>query len=334
MVRRWFAIFVGLVLHLHQVSHTPNRKGSPMSRKLVLLACLHIILAGCGSVTVTQRPPHDAVSPPFIAPRNVKVVIVMLENKDGEMVHDPKYSFLADLASQGADFTRYYGLAHPSQPNYVALVSGSLDGIAGDRNSTVSRPHIGNRLTAKGLTWKCYAEDYPKGTCDLSETRGRYARKHVPFLSFADIQNDAESCRTHITNFDEFLSDARAHRLPDYSMVIPNLDNDAHDPVLQPNRALGTADAWLDQQFKSLMADPEFKRDVVLIVTFDEDDVFPVADSDNRIYTVIWGDHVIPGKVDRVYDHYDLLRTIEEIFHLEPMAEGDRNAVAISGIWR
>ena len=83
--------------------------------------------------------------------------------------------------------------------------------------------------------------------------------------------------------------------------------------------------------------DPLFRRDVLLIVTFDENDAKLSSirrNANNLVYTVFWGDSVIPGRVDDVYDHYDLLRTIEEILQVKPMADGDGNAVVIGGIWR
>jgi phospholipase C len=219
-------------------------------------------------------------------------------------------------------------VAHPSQPNYVALISGSTEGVHGDSPARLERPHLGQKLQS----WMAYAEGYPKDGCDTRMTVGRYARRHVPFLSFADVQDNKNNiCQEHIANFDDFIAAATAHHLPGFSLVIPNLDHDAHD------WGLARADAWLEKQFRPLLDDAEFKREVILIVTFDENGSFwPYLNrKDNRVYTVFWGGPVIPNKTsDTVYNHYSLLRTIEAMFDIQPMASGDGKANVIEGIWR
>ena len=147
-------------------------------------------------------------------------------------------------------------------------------------------------------------------------------------MSFTNIQDNPSLCTNHITDFNEFLIAARTHRLPSFSLVIPNLDHDAHDKPLR------VADEWLKENFCDLLADAEFKRDVILIVTFDENGArWPyLKRHDNKVYAALWGDHVIPGKVETVYDHYDLLRTIEAIFDLTPMSTEDDKARVIEGI--
>jgi hypothetical protein len=102
------------------------------------------------------------------------------------------------------------------------------------------------------------------------------------------------------------------------------------------NKPLAYADAWLSRTFGDLIADPGFRRDVLLIITFDEDGTkLPLLHRrPNRVYTAFWGDSLIPGSVPDAYNHYDLLRTLEAIFNVEPMNTGDSRATVIGGIWR
>jgi hypothetical protein len=297
-----------------------------MSPKLLLIACLHFILVGCG--TVLTKTPSDSNEPgQFRKPQATKVVLVILENTNADTAHDPKFPFLWRVAKEGAYLSNYYAIAHPSQPNYVALVSGSIKDVNGDSPSRLRRAHLGQKLPS----WMSYAEGYPSGTCNTDPTIGPYVRRHEPFLSFADVQDDKDLCLNHVTGFDEFIATAHAHRLPSFSLVIPNLNHDAHDKPLRD------ADAWLEEQFGPLLDDAEFKRDVLLIVTFDENGArWPYLNhSNNTVYTVLWGSDVIPGSdVNTVYDHYDLLRTIEAIFDLSPMSTEDAKAHAIGGVWR
>ena len=293
-----------------------SRVDRTMKRCLALL-----MLAGCA--TATQRA-HIGTPPPFPAHVDVKhVIIVILENKNAD---DAKAQpFMNWMANDGAYLTQYYALAHPSQPNYIAMISGSTAGVTGDGNVTLNRPHIG-----QFVTWKTYAEDYPEGGCHEEKRIGKYVRKHNPFVSFADVaQHDA--CR-NIVPFTHFAADFASGALPQLSLVIPNLDDDAHD---QPVRF---ADDWLTKSFKPLMADPNAWNDTLLIVTFDEDERKSIFGGDgNRVYAAFWGGAVMPHTVisDVSYDHYDLLRTIEEIFHVPAtLAAGDAAAHPVGGIWK
>lgn len=300
-----------------------------MTRKLLLtvMVLLQCALLGCTVLTVTPSRGGEPAS--FQAPQAlgaVKVVLVILENTNADEARDPKYPFLWRLAHEGAYLSNYHAVAHPSQPNYVALVSGSTEGVQGDSPARLHRPHLGQKLAS----WKVYAQGYPGGACDTSLQIGRYVRRHVPFLSFADVQDDPELCGSHITGFDGFVDTALAQRLPGFSLVIPDLDHDAHDKPLRD------ADAWLAQNFGKLLDDAGFRRDVILIVTFDESgEKWPYTNhDDNRVYAALWGEHVIPGDVKTVHDHYDLLRTVEALFGLSPMSTGDAKAQAIGGILR
>jgi len=276
---------------------------------------------------VLTKTPSDGEASAFRKPQASNVVLVILENTDAKTAHDPKFPFLWRLAEEGAYLSNYYSVAHPSQPNYVALVSGSTEGVNGDSPTRLYRAHLGQKLSS----WISFAEGYPSGTCNSKTAIGLYVRRHEPFLSFADIQDNEELCRNHITGFGEFVAMARVNRLPSFSLVIPNLDHDAH------NKPLSDADAWLAEQFRPLLNDEEFRRDVLMIVTFDENSAqWPYFHrGDNRVYTVLWGADIIAGTdVKTVYDHYDLLRTIEAIFDVAPMSKGDAKAHAIGGVWR
>ena len=298
-----------------------------MLPKLLLIASLQFVLTGCVTIHTTTPPAGDTTDH-FRKPSATKVVLVVLENTNPDKARDEQ--FLGRLAASGAYLSNYYAVAHPSQPNYVALISGSTKGVVhGDLPITLDRPHLGQKLSQKLQSWMTYAEGYPGGKCNLSTEIGRYARKHVPFLSFKDVQDD-KVCRDHITGINEFVVAAKAHNLPSFSLVIPDLDHDAHDKPLRD------ADAWLEKNFFDLIHDVEFRRDVLLIVTFDENATkWPYFwDTNNKVFTVIWGDDVIPGDYKAIYNHYDLHRTIEAIFDLPPNSTEPTTARPIGGIWR
>jgi hypothetical protein len=132
-----------------------------------------------------------------------RVLIIVLENGDYEVASQNKD--LAALARQGASFTNFHALFHPSYPNYLAMVAGTDFGIHNKgrlfADNQVNFPNdaahktIADRLIGSGLDFKQYAEELPDGTCPwnisgqhVSDKRGDYVRRHVPFMSFRMVQ--------------------------------------------------------------------------------------------------------------------------------------------------
>ena len=286
------------------------------------------IRAQTGPSAVTPSPvvrEAAAEAVPSEAPRFSKVMTIVLENADYEAaIAQP---FLASLARRGALLTRFSGETHPSQPNYIALVSGSTQGVHGDENVTIDARHIGDLLEAKGLGWKVYAEDYPGG-CFLGAKADGYVRKHVPFLSFSNVQTMPDRC-ARIVDASTLAQDIRAGTLPEYSLYIPNLRNDGHDT------SIAYADHWLSTVFAPLLQDPRFTTGLLLVVTFDEDGHPWFLPSSNHILTVLFGDSVKPGaESDEQYNHYSLLRLVEDQFALGNLGENDSSAPPITGVWK
>jgi phospholipase C len=286
-----------------------------------------LLIAGC--VTTTQRA-HVGTPPPFPSHVDVKhVVIVILENKNADCAK--AQPFMKRLMNEGAYLDQYYAITHPSQPNYIAMISGSTEGVRSDKPVALGRSHIGmDRSDGKVVTWKTYAEDYPEGRCRPDPQIDKYVRKHNPFISFNDVAKHGPC--GNIVPFTHFADDLRSGRLPQLSLVIPNLDHDAHDTQIR------VADDWLTEQFGELLKNKSLWSETLFVVTFDEDSKLWIFGGDgNRVYMALWGDAVMPHTVvkDVSYDHYDLLRTIEVIFGVQPMvAGGDGAAHPIGGIWK
>ena len=250
-----------------------------------------------------------------------KVLTVILENESNESAYEQNY--LRKLATEGALLTNMQGVAHPSYPNYIALTSGSTWHIRSDHQQNLDVAHIGDLLEAKGKTWKVYAEGYP-GNCFLDSKLKKYARRHVPFLSYVNVQSNPERC-AHIVPADQLVHDIAAGTLPDYMLYIPDNNNNGHD------KPISYADQFLERTFGPLLQDSQFTKDLLFIVTFDEDDYL----HDNHIYTVLWGESVIKGaRPSEHYNHYSLLRTIEDAFELGTLGKNDSKAGRITGIWR
>jgi hypothetical protein len=285
------------------------------------------------------------------------VLIVVLENQNYESAI--RNDLLKSLAQKGVIFSNFGNLYHYSYPNYLAMIAGSDFGTHKPQlfsdNQRMFNDDSNHRTIADLLNWKNYAEDYPaSATSDkpfLGDRKGRYVRKHVPFLSFRSVQNktfhNVVRVDTHaqnnafVSDIGSFITDPQKHPLPEYMYYSPNLDDDGHDPTSNPQAGLKKAADWLRMFLTTWLhfsdttwvpQDESMKRTLV-IVTFDESE----GDSKpERIYTVFLGAMIKPQEITAAYDHYSVLRTIEDNFSLDPIHKesGDGSASVITSIWK
>lgn len=254
-----------------------------------------------------------------------RVLIVVLENTNVDKAM--AQPFLKSLQKKGATLNDYHAIGHPSEPNYIAMIAGSEMGVADDVGRSLEGKHLGDLLEEKGLSWKVYAEDYP-GNCFAGERYANYARKHNPFMQFANVLNDSKRCRSHVVSADNFDKDVQSGNLPEFAMYIPNLRNDGHDT------SIGFADKWLGKKFAAKLEDPQFLGETLFVVTFDENDARIDSDN-NRILTVVLGQVVKSGVISQKhYTHYHLLRTVEDVFKLGTLGRQDTQASPIDDIWK
>jgi hypothetical protein len=279
-----------------------------------------------------------------------QVLIVVLENQNySSAIQDP---LLADLAKHGSVFPQFQNLTHPSYPNYLAMVSGSTcnaDGSDSQKNFPDDAEH---RTIADLLSWRNYAENYPAKPTENAPYLGdavKYARKHVPFLSFEKIQKesfhnvvsvDTKTGNPFVPDISKFREDPRSNPLPQYIYYSPNLDDDGHDPYMRPKKGMRKASTWLRNFLTTWLAfdentwlpsDPKMNR-LLVIVTFDETE----GRNTGNLYTVFLGSMVKTGEINKVYDHYSVLRTIEDNFGLDPIHKdsGDGKASVITEVWK
>jgi phosphatidylinositol-3-phosphatase len=246
------------------------------------------------------------------------VVVIVFENKDESQVIGSRAAptFTA-LARRYARLTRYYGVTHPSLPNYIALASGGTQGIRDDCTTcVVATRNLADSLEASGRSWKTYAEGLPRPGF-TGAFAGRYAKKHVPFLYFRDIVS-SPARRARIVPLTQLRSDLQSGALPDFALVVPDMCHSMHDCSVR------TGDLWLARTIPPLLALPN----TVVFVTFDE------GRARNHVATLVLGTAVRPAtRVTARTGHYSLLRTIEDAWSL-PLLGRSASAQPITGIWR
>jgi hypothetical protein len=299
--------------------------GKPaLIRRLALGLSLAILASGCAGgsdgATLPSLPPPSVRVPNFS-----HVVVVVFENHEASSIAgNPDAPTLNALAHRYASLTDYTAVAHPSLPNYLALVSGSTQGITSDcTDCVVVARSLADTLAAAGKTWKTYAEDlpYPGFT---GASAGRYAKKHDPFLYFRDVAG-LPVRRRRVVPFTRLAGDLRRHSLPNFSLVVPNLCNDMHDC------SVATGDTWLKAHIVPLLHSSALRGGVVFVV-FDEG----TSDTGGggRVEALALGPTVCPGsRFARPTNHYGLLRTIEDAWGL-PRLGLSRRGTPVGGIWK
>jgi hypothetical protein len=248
-------------------------------------------------------------------PRFDHVVIAVMENKKySQVIGNSSAPYINSLAKSGANFTSSHGVAHPSQPNYIAMFSGSTQGVVSDAcpKNFRGRANLGRQLLDAGFSFAGYSEDQPSAGY-TGCTMGGYARKHNPWVDFDNVPAASNQPYT------AFPTDYA--KLPTVSYVIPNLCNDMHDC------SVATGDAWLKRNLDGYVQWAK-THNSLFILTWDEDDF----GASNQIVTVFAGPNVRPGDVSQNINHYNVLRTIEDMYGLAPLGKA-ASATPITSIW-
>jgi hypothetical protein len=241
------------------------------------------------------------------------IYLIVMENREyGSIIGDPDAPYLNSLAAQYGLATNYNAITHPSQPNYLALFSGSTQGVTDDAVHTLSATNLADQLDAHGRSWSVFAENVPLG-CYTGATAsggpdgsGNYARKHEPAISFEDIYSDPARCG-RISDFSHFDPAAA-----DFELIVPNLCHDMHDC------SVATGDAFLRGFVPSITNSAEF-ADSVLFITWDEG--ITGTGGGGHAATLVISPLVPPGtRSDIPHTHYSLLRTIENAWGLGCLA--------------
>ena len=240
---------------------------------------------------------------PFVWADVLKVPLVVTQ--------DP---YIHTLAQSSAVFTNSHALTHPSQPNYLALFSGSTQEVSSDGTprTRFSAPNLGGELLAAGDSFVGYSEGLPRAGY-IGDDVGDYARRHAPWVNFTDIPASSD------LPFSRFPRDFNA--LPTVSFVIPNLQHDMHSGSVED------ADQWL-QRNTSAYAAWARGHNSLLIVTWDEDN----RTSANHIATLFCGAHIRAGNYSEPVTHYRVLRTLEDMYAF-PAAENSAWTTPITDVF-
>jgi PKD repeat protein len=281
--------------------------------------------ASAGSYDVTLTVTDDrggtnavshAVAPtaaPVVPTPDHTVVVVMENHSSSQVIGNANAPYINSLASSGALMTQSFAVTHPSEPNYLALFSGSTNGVTDDGCPyTFTTTNLADQLAAAGKTFVGYSESLPS-VGYTGCTSGNYARKHNPWVNWPSVPAAANQ------PFTAFPTDFST--LPTVSFVIPNLQNDMHDGTV------AQADSWLQSNLGAYVTWAK-QHNSLLLLTWDEDD----NNAGNQIPTILVGERVHTGSYAETINHYDVLRTIQDAYAL-PSNDLSAAARPITDVW-
>jgi hypothetical protein len=276
------------------------------------------------------------------------VFVIMMENTGYQaLVGNPNAPWINQAIAKYGVATNYYGVTHPSQPNYIAATSGAKNGVNDDNDITVDVPNIVDQLESHGKTWKGYMQSY--SLCNgnpLAHACGNqlYERKHNPFITYKDVQTNPSRV-ANIVDFSQFASDLANNTVPDYSWISPDQCNDMHGRAATPadpcdfsqvQSLIRTGDTFLANTVSAIQNSQAWTGNSVIFITWDESDFtgsptdFGFGDTSGCCDANPGGGHVLTLVISHsdhqarsssvAYNHYSMLRTIEDGWHLGCLA--------------
>jgi phosphatidylinositol-3-phosphatase len=272
------------------------------------------------------------------------VFVIMMENTGYDLlIGNPSAPWINSAATKYGLATSYFGVTHPSQPNYIAATSGSTNGVVNDNDTTIDVPNIVDQLESHGKTWKAYMQSLSLcGTNKLAHACGDqlYERKHNSFVSFSDVQN-SPARMANIVDFSQLSSDLAAGTVPDYVWISPDQCNDMHgrstagacsfnnnEPAL-----ISAGDTFLQNTVGAIMSSSAWTGNSAIFIAWDESEFtnsgFGGFGDDSGCCGSVAGQgggHVVTLVISHSnhsavtsgvsYNHYSLLRTIQDGWHL------------------
>lgn len=290
--------------------HAPVPRAS-LTAALGALVCA--VVLGCGSAHPGHQLELGTPAQQLPASTSSHVAVIVMENREfADVIGSRDAPYVNGLARRYALARNYFGITHPSLPNYLALTGGATFGIHSDcTDCAVSAPNLVDQLEAAHVSWKGYMEDLP-APCDTTAGSGGYAKKHDPFLYYRDVAGDPARCRK-VVPYTQLASDLRAGQLPDFVWISPNLCDDGHDC------GLAAGDRFLAGVVPALLR--ELGPRGALILTWDEGTsnrgCCAGQAAGGQVPTIVAGPAARAGAVSAVaHGHYSTLRTIEDAFGL------------------
>jgi len=371
----------------------------PRTRVLAVLGaatCLALSVSAAASASTSSagRGSSGHGSSEHGAPLD-HIFVIMLENhSQSSVIGDPNAPYLTSLASKYAMADHYYGVTHPSMPNYIASIAGDNFGLQDDNDQNVvnlDRPNLVDQLEAKHLKWGAYMDTLPDNKLDRfgpvvnGTAVSLYAKKHNPFVLFDDVKNNPARM-AQVKDYSALSTDLNSPGAPQFVWISPNQCNDMHGGVYTAvpghsetpcpygstkddanDAALKQkADVFVHGAVDTITHSRAWTKHSAIVIVTDENDFTGNAETggwesaagccdspyvpagDPRV-SASWpggtyGGGLIPAIVVTAdgprhfvdhtpYNHYSLLTTIEDNWHLGHLGHAGDTAGGVKPMW-
>jgi phosphatidylinositol-3-phosphatase len=265
------------------------------------------------------------------------VFVIVMENKDWDMIQgNPDCPYINHVLLPMASHAQRYFTPndlHPSEPNYLWLESGTNFGILDDElpaiNHIGSTNHLATLLEGAGISWKTYQESYKAGDNPLID-HDPYRAHHNPFVYFDDVVTNSTRLSQHVRPYSELGSDLQKQAVARYNFIVPNVTNDMHSLADGSSSKEKQGDDWLARELPGILASAAYTNKGVIFIVWDE------GKNNNPIGLVVLSP-LAKGRGysnDISYTHSSLLRTVQEIFRVEPLLGDAANATNLSDLFQ
>jgi phosphatidylinositol-3-phosphatase len=253
--------------------------------------CTLIASLGCGGGRGVINPPSASAH----------VFLVVEENHSySQVIGNAAMPYLNSLASKYGLATQYFANVHPSIGNYFMLTDGQIETVNDAFPGTVSDDNIVREIVEANKSWRSYAESLP-GVGYLGGDVYPYFKHHNPFAYFSDVVGTSQA--NNIVPFSQFASDLGSGSLPDFSFIVPNALNDAHDG------SLANADQWLSINIDPLIKSRSFHNGGLLVIVFDESVLSDLTHGGGHVTMIVVGPQVKSGfQSATFFQHQSTLR--------------------------
>jgi hypothetical protein len=264
--------------------------------------------------TAHPNPSSTTSPPPSRLPSFSHVFVIVMENEEaGSIIGNSAAPYINSLATQYGLASSYAAVAHPSEPNYLALWSGSTQRVTDDGiYDFATGATLADQIEASGRSWHVAAQNVPLGcyaggiASDGPDGSGTYVRKHEPAISWTSVSGNPARCEK-ITDFNHFDPTVGS-----FWFIVPNLCNDMHDC------SIATGDAFLKGFMPRILTSSAFANSVVFL-TWDEGST--AVGGGGRVATVVISPLGKPAFVSSTsHSHFSLLHTIESAWGLPCLA--------------
>jgi hypothetical protein len=223
-----------------------------------------------------------------------------------QIIGNSSAPYINRLATTYGSATNMLAESHPSLPNYIAMTSGSTQGITDDNGPSSHPLGVTSIFSQLGTGARSLEESMPSN-CDKSSS-GEYAVRHDPEAYYTNL---GTACSTN---------DVPLGSTPDlsakFTFITPNLIDDMHDGTV------AQGDTWLSTFVPKVFATPQYQAgNTVVFLTWDEDD----GSSPNHVATIVISPTSKAISSNTAFTHYSMLRATEEILGL-PLIGGAQTA--------